>query len=205
MTAEAPAAPALSYGRLIPATVHFDDLDALGLLHNARYPVMVERAWAELWQGYGFGGYEGDWEAAGDFCNAVRELRIGYEAPVKPARRLRRAPVAGAARDHRADVRIPVLLGGRGRHVRPRQPGAGAARCGDAAARAVERAVQGRGSGTAAPGPPLIRCRSRSPARSTPANTARPHASTVTRPNDTIRLVASASVPIAPGATRPEV
>lgn len=82
MTAEAPAAPALSYGRLIPATVHFDDLDALGLLHNARYPVMVERAWAELWRGYGFGGYEGDWEAAGDFCNAVRELRIGYEAPV---------------------------------------------------------------------------------------------------------------------------
>jgi acyl-CoA thioester hydrolase len=82
VTAEAPAAPALSYGRLIPATVHFDDLDALGLLHNARYPVMVERAWAELWQGYGFGGYEGDWEAAGDFCNAVRELRIGYEAPV---------------------------------------------------------------------------------------------------------------------------
>jgi hypothetical protein len=27
---EAPRAPALSYGRLIPVTVHFDDLDALG-------------------------------------------------------------------------------------------------------------------------------------------------------------------------------
>ncbi|EGG45687.1 acyl-CoA thioesterase [Streptomyces griseoaurantiacus] len=82
MTAEAPAAPALSYGRLVPVTVHFDDLDALGLLHNARYPLMVERAWGELWREYGFGGYEGDWEAAGDACNAVRELRIGYEAPV---------------------------------------------------------------------------------------------------------------------------
>ncbi|MFF4899094.1 acyl-CoA thioesterase [Streptomyces sp. NPDC001068] len=81
MTAEAPTAPALSYGRLIPVTVHFDDLDALGLLHNARYPVMVERAWAELWQGHGF-AFEGDWAAAEDACNAVKELRISYEAPV---------------------------------------------------------------------------------------------------------------------------
>ncbi|MEU2337446.1 thioesterase family protein [Streptomyces sp. NPDC006654] len=81
MTAEAPTAPALSYGRLIPVTVHFDDLDALGLLHNARYPVMVERAWAELWQEHGF-AFEGDWAAAEDACNAVKELRIGYEAPV---------------------------------------------------------------------------------------------------------------------------
>ncbi|MEV0181098.1 thioesterase family protein [Streptomyces sp. NPDC050625] len=81
MTAEAPIAPALSYGRLIPVTVHFDDLDALGLLHNARHPLMVERAWTELWNEYGI-RFDGDWEAAGDACNAVKELRIGYEAPV---------------------------------------------------------------------------------------------------------------------------
>ena len=81
MTAEATIVPALAHGRLIPVTVHFDDLDALGLLHNARYPLMVERAWAELFQGYGF-SFEGDWAAAGDACNAVKELRISYEAPV---------------------------------------------------------------------------------------------------------------------------
>jgi len=81
VTAEAPPAPAVSYGRLVPVTVHFDDLDALGLLHNARYPLMVERAWAELWQENGV-RFEGDWEAAGDACNAVKELRISYEAPV---------------------------------------------------------------------------------------------------------------------------
>ncbi|MFJ3305482.1 acyl-CoA thioesterase [Streptomyces sp. NPDC086549] len=81
MTAEAPIAPALSYGRLIPVTVHFDDLDALGLLHNARYPLMVERAWTDLWNEHGV-RFDGDWEAAGDACNAVKELRIGYEAPV---------------------------------------------------------------------------------------------------------------------------
>ncbi|MFF3449485.1 acyl-CoA thioesterase [Streptomyces sp. NPDC002667] len=81
MTAEAPVAPALPHGRLLPVTVHFDDLDALGLLHNARYPVLVERAWTALWNERGF-GFEGDWEAAGDSCNAVKELRITYEAPV---------------------------------------------------------------------------------------------------------------------------
>ncbi|MFJ4808574.1 acyl-CoA thioesterase [Streptomyces longwoodensis] len=81
MTAEAPTAPAPSYGRLIPVTVHFDDLDALGLLHNARYPLLVERAWTELWQQHGV-RFEGDWAAAGDACNAVKELRLTYEAPV---------------------------------------------------------------------------------------------------------------------------
>ncbi|WP_309094808.1 thioesterase family protein [Streptomyces sp.] len=81
MTAEALTSPALSHGRLVPVTVHFDDLDALGLLHNARYPLMVERAWAELWQERGI-RFEGDWAAAGDACNAVKELTITYEAPV---------------------------------------------------------------------------------------------------------------------------
>ncbi|ELP66600.1 acyl-CoA thioester hydrolase, YbgC/YbaW family [Streptomyces turgidiscabies Car8] len=70
-----------SYGRLMPVAVHFDDLDSLGMLHNARYPLLVERAWNELWQGYGL-TFDGDWAAAGDFCNVVRELRISYEAPV---------------------------------------------------------------------------------------------------------------------------
>ncbi|MEV5957943.1 thioesterase family protein [Streptomyces sp. NPDC051987] len=81
MTAEAPSAPALAYGRLLPVSVHFDDLDALGMLHNARYPLLVERAWTELWHGHGV-RFDGDWATAGDACNVVRELQIGYEAPV---------------------------------------------------------------------------------------------------------------------------
>lgn len=81
MTVEAPPAPALHHGRLIPVTVHFDDLDALGLLHNARYPLLVERAWTELWHDNGV-RFEGDWAAAGDACNAVKELRLTYEAAV---------------------------------------------------------------------------------------------------------------------------
>jgi acyl-CoA thioester hydrolase len=81
VTAEAALAPALSYGRLIPVTVHFDDLDALGMLHNARYPLLVERAWTEFWQERGI-RFDGDWASAGDACNVVKELLISYEAPV---------------------------------------------------------------------------------------------------------------------------
>ncbi|MFJ9378492.1 acyl-CoA thioesterase [Streptomyces sp. NPDC101455] len=81
MTVESPPATVLSYGQLLAVTVHFDDLDALGMLHNARYPLLVERAWTELWQGHGV-RFDGDWASAGDACNVVKELLIGYEAPV---------------------------------------------------------------------------------------------------------------------------
>lgn len=81
MTADATLAPALSYGRLMPVTVHFDDLDALGMLHNARYPLLVERAWTEFWQERGI-RFEGDWASAGDACNVVKELLISYDVPV---------------------------------------------------------------------------------------------------------------------------
>lgn len=84
MTVPAPTVPAAERGVLVPVDVHFDDLDALGLLHNARYPLLVERAWAAHWQAQGF-AYEGDWGAAGDACNAVRELHVGYEQPVTRA------------------------------------------------------------------------------------------------------------------------
>ena len=85
MTVESPSATAtataLAHGRLIPVVVHFDDLDALGMLHNARYPLLVERAWTELWQEHGV-RFDGDWASAGDACNVVKELVISYEAPV---------------------------------------------------------------------------------------------------------------------------
>ncbi|KOG52026.1 thioesterase [Streptomyces griseoflavus] len=75
------AAPAVPYGQLVPVTVHFDDLDALGMLHNSRYPLLVERAWAEFWHARGF-GFDGDWAAAGDMCNVIKEMKVSYEQPV---------------------------------------------------------------------------------------------------------------------------
>ncbi|MFJ3776252.1 acyl-CoA thioesterase [Streptomyces sp. NPDC090075] len=71
-----PPAATVPYGQLIPINVHFDELDAQGMLHNARFPLLVERAWLQMWMEHG------DWQASGDTSNVVRELRIIYEAPV---------------------------------------------------------------------------------------------------------------------------
>ena len=42
-------AVAVEYGHTTIVPVHFDDLDALGVLHNARYAVFVERAMISWW------------------------------------------------------------------------------------------------------------------------------------------------------------
>ncbi|MFG2227191.1 acyl-CoA thioesterase [Streptomyces sp. NPDC048644] len=80
------AASPVPYGQLVPVTVHFDDLDALGMLHNSRFPLLAERAWAAYWEGHGF-TFDGDWSAAGDMCNVIKEMRISYERPVTGAGR----------------------------------------------------------------------------------------------------------------------
>ncbi|GAA4988688.1 hypothetical protein GCM10025734_14500 [Kitasatospora paranensis] len=47
--------PSTDIGVLVPVDVHFDDLDLMGMLHNSRYQVRVERAWVEFCRGQGFG------------------------------------------------------------------------------------------------------------------------------------------------------
>lgn len=69
-----------------PVTVHFDDLDdlddldVLGMLHNARCPLLVERAWTGFRQEHGL-RFDGARASAGVACNVVKELLTGYEAP----------------------------------------------------------------------------------------------------------------------------
>ena len=36
--------------------VYFDDLDIFGVLHNARYPLLIERTIGSFWKKLGFGG-----------------------------------------------------------------------------------------------------------------------------------------------------
>lgn len=68
--------------RLIPVVVHFDELDSLGMLHNSRYPPLVERAWMELWHGPG-ALVDREPRLAADISGVVvKELRMTYEAPV---------------------------------------------------------------------------------------------------------------------------
>ncbi|MFE6199164.1 acyl-CoA thioesterase [Streptomyces sp. NPDC057838] len=77
-SASAPA-PTAGVGLLLPAEVHFDDLDAMGLLHNSRYQVLVERAWIAFWYARGFGGTNG---LENDAFNVVKAFTITYEAPL---------------------------------------------------------------------------------------------------------------------------
>lgn len=64
-----------------PVQVHFDDLDAMGVLHNSRYALLVERAVGAFWaeQGWAFDPAVSKFK---DVFMAVREFKIVYHAPI---------------------------------------------------------------------------------------------------------------------------
>jgi acyl-CoA thioester hydrolase len=66
----------------VPAQIHFDDLDALGVLHNARYAVLVERAMIDWWASHGV-SFAGGRPTTPDAFNVVREYSITFHAPVR--------------------------------------------------------------------------------------------------------------------------
>ena len=68
-------------GHVEPVTVHFDDLDAMGMLHNARYAVLLERALSAFWTRHGFTFVNGR-PSRPDVFHAVAEYTISYRAPV---------------------------------------------------------------------------------------------------------------------------
>jgi acyl-CoA thioester hydrolase len=73
--------PAVEFGHVEHVTVHFDDLDAMGILHNARYAVLLERALTAYWSSRGF-SYRGGKLSAPDVFHAVREFTVTYRAPI---------------------------------------------------------------------------------------------------------------------------
>ncbi|MEU9510319.1 thioesterase family protein [Micromonospora sp. NPDC048170] len=73
--------PAVEFGHVAHVGVHFDDLDAFGLLHNARYAVLLERALTGYWAEHGV-SFQGARHSAPDVFHAVREFTIAYKAPV---------------------------------------------------------------------------------------------------------------------------
>jgi acyl-CoA thioester hydrolase len=71
----------IEYGHLEPVDIHFDDLDPMGFVHNARYAVLVERAISLYWARQGF-----RFDAAalsGDGLAAVAEFTINYRVPIR--------------------------------------------------------------------------------------------------------------------------
>lgn len=74
--------PAVEFGHVEHVPVHFDDLDAMGILHNARYAVLLERALTPYWAERGI-AFQGGRQTAPDVFHAVREFNITYHAPIR--------------------------------------------------------------------------------------------------------------------------
>ncbi|MFE9611778.1 acyl-CoA thioesterase [Streptomyces sp. NPDC006012] len=81
MTRTIPAVDAsgTDVGVLLPVAVHFDDMDPMGLLHNSRYALLVERAWSTFWRDRGQGGRTG---LDGDGFSVLKAFDITYDLPV---------------------------------------------------------------------------------------------------------------------------
>ncbi|MEV0157640.1 thioesterase family protein [Micromonospora sp. NPDC050686] len=73
--------PVVEFGHVEHVTVHFDELDAMGILHNARYAVLLERALTPYWAERGV-SFTGGQLSAPDVFHAVREFTIRYRAPI---------------------------------------------------------------------------------------------------------------------------
>jgi acyl-CoA thioester hydrolase len=71
-------------GVLEPVQVYFDDLDAMGLLHNSRYALLVERAIGAYWNRLGWSADPAR-SAFKDVFLAVREFKVTYNVPVAGA------------------------------------------------------------------------------------------------------------------------
>ncbi len=64
------------------AFIHIDDLDIVGIMHNARYALILERAMSEFWAEHGYTFRDGV-PSSPDMIAAVREFVITYHAPVR--------------------------------------------------------------------------------------------------------------------------
>jgi acyl-CoA thioester hydrolase len=56
--------------------VNFDDLDAMGIVHHARYAFFVERATYRIWRGYGFD------QQSPDAVHVVRTMNFEFCRPI---------------------------------------------------------------------------------------------------------------------------
>jgi uncharacterized peroxidase-related enzyme/YbgC/YbaW family acyl-CoA thioester hydrolase len=81
MTAAFATEPTIDYGHVELVPVHFDDLDPLGMVHNARYALLVERALATFWRQHGHTLRDGR-PTTPDAFNVVKEFNISYRTPI---------------------------------------------------------------------------------------------------------------------------
>lgn len=69
-------------GIVQPVQVHYDDLDAMGIVHNAKYAVLIERALSGFWMAEGWTFDPKTSRFPDDVMLAVREFAITYLVPI---------------------------------------------------------------------------------------------------------------------------
>jgi len=72
----------VAFGHVEPLPTHFDDLDLMGMVHNTRYPVLVERALNGFWTRQGFHFQNGVYSQPDAFL-VVAEFQISYRSPIR--------------------------------------------------------------------------------------------------------------------------
>jgi acyl-CoA thioester hydrolase len=68
-------------GVIEPVDVHFEDLDAMGVVHNGRYVLLLERALAAYWTRAGW-AFDPSAPRFRDVFFVVKEFAITYHAPI---------------------------------------------------------------------------------------------------------------------------
>lgn len=63
------------------SAVYFDEMDPLGVMHNSRFAVHIERAQSALFEHLGY-GWTDLAERHEDICYVVRDISLGFTAPV---------------------------------------------------------------------------------------------------------------------------
>lgn len=72
---------AVEFGHVQPVEVHFDDLDAMGVLHNGRYAVLFERALSAYWSPRGW-AFDPASPRFAEIFFVVQEFAIRYRRPI---------------------------------------------------------------------------------------------------------------------------
>ncbi len=90
--------------------VHFDELDPMGVLHNARYLLLFERALTAFWAAHGHTFADGA-PTTPDTFNVVKQAGITYHRPVRGvgavAVRLWLARLGESSGDYRFELTSP--------------------------------------------------------------------------------------------------
>jgi acyl-CoA thioester hydrolase len=68
-------------GVIEPVMVHFEDLDAMGIVHNARYVLLLERALAAYWTKAGW-PFDPSSRRFTEVFFVVKEFAITYHVPI---------------------------------------------------------------------------------------------------------------------------